>query len=68
MWIILIYFPEVHLPLDIALIHNNAKVGSQIACALSKLKDKERLRGGIGTQKSKGRKMDSKTVSALYNV
>ncbi|KAI7811979.1 uncharacterized protein zgc:136858 [Triplophysa rosa] len=50
------------LQANIALIHNNAKVGSQIACALSKLKDKERLRGGIGTQKSKGQKMDSKTI------
>lgn len=30
--------------LDIALIHNNAKVGSQIACALSKQLTERKLR------------------------
>lgn len=59
------YFPEVHSPLDIALIHNNAKVGSQIACALFKHKDKGGFRDGIRTQKSKRQKMGSKAVSAL---
>lgn len=55
-----VYFPEVHSLLDIALIHNNARVGSQVACALSK--QNKSLGGGIRTQK--GQKMDSKTVSA----
>ncbi len=31
--------------LDIALIHNNAKVGSQIACALSKQMNERKLNG-----------------------
>lgn len=31
--------------LDIALIHNNAKVGSQIACALSKQMNEGKLKG-----------------------
>lgn len=59
------YFPEVHSFSDIALIQNNARVGSQIACALSKHKEKSEanFRGDIKTQKSKDQRIDSKTVS-----
>ncbi|XP_055049038.2 uncharacterized protein [Misgurnus anguillicaudatus] len=44
------------LQANIALIHNNAKVGSKIACALSKHKDKASFRGGFKTQSTKGQK------------
>jgi len=57
------YFPEVHSFSDIGLIHNNAKVGSQIACALSKHKEKSggNFRGESKTEKSMDQRMDSKT-------
>ncbi|XP_073687504.1 uncharacterized protein [Garra rufa] len=52
------------LQANIALIHNNAKVGSQIACALSKHKEKSEgnFRGDIKTQKSKDQKIEAKTI------
>lgn len=61
------YFPEVHSFSDIALIQNNARVGSQIACALSKHKEKTggNFGGDIKTQKSKNQRIDSKTVSGI---
>lgn len=46
--------------LDIALIRNNAKVGSQIACALSKQTNKRKLRS---TPDHHGKKSDSDIVS-----
>lgn len=63
------YFPEVHSFSDIGLIHNNAKVGSRIACALSRHKEKSggNFRGDIKTQKSKDQRMDSKTVSDIVS-
>ncbi|XP_043083149.1 pseudouridine-metabolizing bifunctional protein C1861.05 [Puntigrus tetrazona] len=52
------------LQANIALIHNNAKVGSQIACALSKHKEKSgsNFRGDIKTRKLKDQRIDSKTI------
>ncbi|XP_051976137.1 uncharacterized protein zgc:136858 [Xyrauchen texanus] len=52
------------LQANIALIHNNAKVGSQIACALSKHKENSgsSLRGGTKTLKPKVQEMYSKTI------
>ncbi|XP_052452958.1 uncharacterized protein zgc:136858 isoform X2 [Carassius gibelio] len=49
------------LQANIALIKNNAKVGSQIACALSKHKEKTggNFRGDIKTRKSKDQRTDS---------
>ncbi|XP_059392848.1 uncharacterized protein zgc:136858 isoform X2 [Carassius carassius] len=51
------------LQANIALIQNNAKVGSQIACALSKHKEKTggNFRGDIKTRKSKDQRIDSYT-------
>uniref|UniRef100_A0A8C1U694 Zgc:136858 n=1 Tax=Cyprinus carpio TaxID=7962 RepID=A0A8C1U694_CYPCA len=51
------------LQANIALIQNNAKVGSQIACALSKHKEKSggNIRGDIKTRKSKDQRIDSNT-------
>ncbi len=59
------YFPEVHSFSDIALIQNNARVGSQIACALPKHKEKRggNFRGDIKTRKSEDQRIDSKPVS-----
>ncbi|XP_067292690.1 uncharacterized protein zgc:136858 [Pseudorasbora parva] len=52
------------LKANIGLIHNNARVGSRIACALSKHTEKSggNFRGDIKTQNSKDQKMDSKTI------
>ncbi|XP_059392847.1 uncharacterized protein zgc:136858 isoform X1 [Carassius carassius] len=52
------------LQANIALIQNNAKVGSQIACALSKHKEKTggNFRGDIKTRKSKDQRIDSYTI------
>ncbi|KTF83979.1 hypothetical protein cypCar_00018363, partial [Cyprinus carpio] len=54
----------IHSFSDIALIQNNAKVGSQIACALSKHKEKSggNIRGDIKTRKSKDQRIDSNTI------
>lgn len=64
------YFPEVHSFSDIALIQNNAKVGGQIACALSKHKEKSggNIRGDIKTRKSKDQRIDSNTVSGTVKT
>lgn len=66
---VLWYFPEGHSFSDIGLIHNNAKVGSRIACALSRHKEKRggNFRGDIKTQKSKEQRMDPKTVSDIVS-
>lgn len=58
------YFPEVHSFSDIALIQNNARVGSQIACALPKHKEKRggNFRGDIKTRKSEDQRIDSKPI------
>lgn len=52
------------LQANIALIRNNARVGSQIAHALSKLNENKEghVRGNIKTQKTMDQKMDSKTI------
>ncbi|XP_058623041.1 uncharacterized protein zgc:136858 isoform X3 [Onychostoma macrolepis] len=53
------------LQANIALIQNNARVGSQIACALSKHKEKSggSFRGDIKTQMSnQNQRIDSKTI------
>uniref|UniRef100_A0A8C1GC44 Zgc:136858 n=1 Tax=Cyprinus carpio TaxID=7962 RepID=A0A8C1GC44_CYPCA len=52
------------LQANIALIQNNAKVGSQIACALSKHTEKSggNIRGDIKTRKSKDQRIDSNTI------
>lgn len=67
---ILCYFPEIYSFLDIALIRNNARVGSQIARALSKRNEKKggHFKGNIKTQKTINQKMDSKSVSNTVNI
>ncbi|XP_016306584.1 pseudouridine-metabolizing bifunctional protein C1861.05 isoform X1 [Sinocyclocheilus anshuiensis] len=58
------------LQANIALIQNNAKVGSQIACALSKHKEKSggNFRGDIKTRKSKDQRIDSNTVIVIGGI
>lgn len=51
--------------LDIALIHNNARVGSQIACALSKQMSETKLRSK--TQHQKKPVSDSKSDIVSIN-
>lgn len=55
-----IYNYDVLNVLDIALIHNNAKVGSQIACALSKQMNRRKLRR---TTHHHGKQSESDIVS-----